>query len=126
MARKTLASVVAAAELAEAVEERDFLLIVQAEQAQAVYDYQDDATKAAIHRVVGTLRTHMTPKVYLDVGGKRVEAIVSGEATERKALYLGVQVVVDMALVGIRVANFRFDPTVCVVCGDAVKPRKGR
>ena len=88
--------------------------------AKATYDHQDDETRAAIDGIVETLRKSVTGRVNVKVGGKLVPIKVDDLTLGYGLLNLAVQVVSDLALTGLRLANFKFDPKVCAYCGTKI------
>jgi hypothetical protein len=104
--------------LRAAVEEFGALGFVKEEAARAVYEYQDEDTKAAIDAVVDVLTANATGVVTFSERRWSSSAEVSQGMLATHLFWLGVQVVSDLAAVGIQVANFQFDPSHCAVCGE--------
>lgn len=100
---------------------------IKNEVATDVYNLQTKTTQAAIDKITATLRKHATGYVNLNVGGKAQEVKVANADSEYlgfSLFYLAVESVKDMAFVGIRLATFRFPPTLCVSCGGDVISEK--
>lgn len=104
-------------QLKSVLDEFENLTMVRLEMAQDAYDFQDDKTKAAIDRVVGTLRERATGTITVNVGGTQHTLKISDEMFGFNLFALAVDIVRDLAFIGLRVANFRFDPKRCASCG---------
>jgi len=112
MARKSLADLYPHK---EALDEFVAVSLVKYEMAEEVYDAQDDETRTAINAIMGVLSTYATGN--MTIKGESIK--VPDTALQQNLLYLAVEVVKDLALLGIRVANFEF-PKLCVTCGVEV------
>lgn len=99
-------------------EEFNAISVVKGQMAQDAYDVQDAKTKATIDRIVATLQASATGTVQLKVGRMMNPVKLSNEILGFNLLYLAVEIVKDLAFVGIKVANFKFDPKHCADCGS--------
>jgi len=121
MARKTLSDLRSASKLqADAVDEYKLTSEVKYELAKAAYDAQDAKTQKVIDRMVETLRTYCTGYVTIQLQpptGALVPVKISNEYLGFNLLFLAVEIVKDLALLDIRVANFQFPQSQCAMCG---------
>ena len=92
--------------------------------AKAAYDHQDAKTKAAIDGILKTLQAHAHGKVNVKVANSLVAIKVNDETLGYHLFGLAIQVASDLAFVGLRVANFKFDPKVCAACGTKIVRRR--
>lgn len=104
MARKTLA------DLGTSPQAEEFKMLAEfhGELAQEVYDAQDTETRAVIDRIRDTLMAQCEGNV----------RGVSDTYTAHMLLHLAVEVVKDLAMLGIQVSNFTFPAKVCAACGS--------
>lgn len=123
MPRKTLADV---AILKSVSEDFEALSLVRYEMAKDAYEVQDDETKAAIDRVVGTLRQHANGTVKVKSGGTFYDLRISDQTFGFNLLYLAVEIVKDLLFGGVKLANFKVDPNVCASCGDKIERTRKR
>lgn len=123
MPRKTLDQL---ASLKSTAEEFEALSLVRYELAIDAYEYQDDETKAVIDKIVATLRQHANGTVNVQRGGKLIPLKVSDETFAKNLLYTALEVVKSMYFVGLKVANFKWTPTVCIACGAKIEKAKKR
>lgn len=102
MARKT-----SPAKLAETI----MLIEYRYEVATEAYEAQDEETQTAIKKIIGTLTSHSTGAVMQELAQGIIDMAL---------FVLAMDVVKDLALLDIRVANFTFDDRTCVSCGGEV------
>jgi hypothetical protein len=122
MPRKTLLDV--DPQLKAAAEQVEALSVIRVEMARDLYAVQDELTQRTIDRVVATLRQHATGTVNAVVNGSIVPIKVSDETLGFNLFWLGCELVKDLGSVGIKIANFKFDPKHCASCGTEVQTRK--
>lgn len=115
MARKT-----AKAHDEEIIEEFVAVSEIKDELAGDVYGNQDDKTKAALALIVKTLRTYSTGKIVVD--GEELE--IEPDVLAQNFRWLAVEIVKDLALLGIRVESFNFPEALCAICGTELSKRK--
>lgn len=95
------------------------------QMAERAYNAQDRETKEAIdamvERIISTARGLLMVK---PKGAKEAVVVtVPTDTIQHNALYLATEIVKDLAMLDIRIANFRFDPKLCAVCNGPVKPK---
>lgn len=104
MARKTMAAFdVKSAEFSALAE-------YQYEVAMETLDKQDTETQALIQKVYGVLKQHST-------GSKLA---VTEDEVDKALFAVAMEVVKDMALLGIRLGEFVFPDNQCAKCGEEV------
>jgi hypothetical protein len=128
MPRKSTANLKSADKLIEqAVEDWKGVSVIKYEMAKEAYDAQDAKTQAVIDRIVGTLRSHANGYINVQLtppSGGLVAVKIDNEYLMMNLLYLALEVVKDLAIVGTRVATFKFPPSLCAACGAEVIPEK--
>lgn len=98
----------------------------RAKVAQRLYDSQDTETRGAIdamaERIVSVSRglLSVTPNGSKDA----VVVTLSTDLIQKNAFYLATEIVRDLAMFDVRVANFRFDPKLCAQCGVPLSKTK--
>lgn len=98
----------------------------RAKVAQRLYDSQDTETRGAIdamaERIVSVSRglLSVTPNGSKDA----VVVTLSTDLIQKNAFYLATEIVRDLAMFDVRVANFRFDPKLCAQCGAPLSKTK--
>ena len=121
MARKTISDLRSSDKLMqEAVDRHKSISEVKYELAKEAYDAQDDDTKAVIDKMVETLRTYCTGYINLQLQpptGAMVPVKLNNEYLGYNLLFLAVEIVKDLALLDIKVASFKFPPSMCATCG---------
>lgn len=106
--------------LNEAMEEFESLSEVKYELAKAAYEVQDAKTQQVIDRIVATLRTYATGYVTFQLApprGALSTVKITNEYLGYNLFYLAVEVMKDLAMMGIKVAEFTFPPALCAQCG---------
>jgi len=98
--------------------------IVKRDMAQDAYDAQDKETQAVIDRITATLQQHATGYITPKIQGSVVPVRVDNEYLGYNLFYLAVEIVKDLAFVGIRVAKFEFPQSLCASCSAEVIPEK--
>ena len=94
----------------QAAEEFVTLVDYQHDLAREVYDAQDEETKAAIDKLKATLAQYNTGLSF-DIPDKWIGIAL---------FVIAVEVVKDLALLDIRVADFAFTEDSCVKCGGGI------
>ena len=113
--------------LEDAVEEFKAVSEIKFELAKDAYDQQDSETKATIDRIVGTLRQYATGYINVQLNppeGAPVPVKIDNEYLGYNLYWLAVEIVKDLAFIGIRVENFEFPDTHCAQCGKELIPEK--
>lgn len=132
MARKT--AVQNEANVQEALEEWETVTEVRYEIAKDAYDFQDDKTKKVIDRIVNRLRVGANGYITVRVNpphGATVPVKINQEYLDYNLLYVATEILKDMAMFDVKVANYKFPPSLCVGCGAEIvketpKKRKRR
>lgn len=121
MARKSISDLRSSAKLEEeAVEQFKSVSEIKHELAMEAYDLQDKATQTVIDKMVDTLRTYCTGYINVQLQpptGALVPVKISNEYLGFNLFFLAVEIVKDLALLDIKVANFKFPPSMCATCG---------
>lgn len=86
--------------------------------AKDVYDAQDAKTRTMIDKVQAVLRAKATGIVKFKIGRKEHPLVVSAEAVNANLLWLAVEIVKDLAFVGLRAGGFKYDTAHCFNCGS--------
>jgi hypothetical protein len=106
--------------LADAIEQFHGVSEVKYELAKEAYAIQDIDTKAVIDRIAATLRQHANGYIQVQLDpprGALVPVKIENEYLGMNLLWLAIEIVKDLAFVGIRVAKFKFPEQVCAQCG---------
>jgi hypothetical protein len=117
MARKTAADLNPSM---PALDDFEAVSAVKFEMALDVYAVQDEETQKVIDLIAATLRQYSNGHAKLKVSGRFEFVPIPEEMLNQTLMYLAVEVVKDLAILGIRVANFEFPPNICVTCGVEV------
>jgi len=95
--------------------------------AMRAFDAQDDKTKDALLLMVERLRSLSTGQIRIWPNGRREASIVvpiEPEQIDQNLMYLATEILKDLSLFDIKVANYEFPPSYCIECGDKLKPSK--
>lgn len=98
------------------IQEFEAVTVLRYETATEVFEAQDKATQEAMSEILGSLHEHAETTVTL--GGTKIE--VDEETLKMARIVLGVELVKDLYLVGLQVANFEWDASTCIACGSEV------
>lgn len=94
------------------------------ELAIQVYDHQDAGTQEAIE-IIRDQIVHMSRgEVTLKIGSTRRVFTLPADTIQANAFYAAVEIVKDLAIMDIRIGNFKFDLKHCAECGAEIKPKK--
>jgi hypothetical protein len=96
-------------------------------KARRVYEIQDDETQDALDRMTTLLCRIARKNMWVGVGKtaeERVVLTIPEETIYHNMFYMANEILKDLALFDIRVAEYTFPPNLCVECGAEVKPRK--
>lgn len=113
--------------LEDAIDEFKAISEMKYELAKEAYDSQDAQTQVVIDRVVGTLRQYATGYINVQLNppeGAPVPVKLDNRYLGFNLFWLAIEIVKDLAFVGIRVENFEFPPTQCAQCGVELIPEK--
>lgn len=96
--------------------------------AEKVYATQDTETREAIDSMTERIVSISRGVALFTVKGKKIASELPTETIEQNARYLATEILKDLAMLDIRVGNFRFDPRLCAVCSKdlASKVKKKR
>lgn len=95
-------------------------------KARRVYEIQDDETQDALDRMVTLLCRIARKNMWVGVGKHedRVVLTIPEETIYHNMFYMANEILKDLALFDIRVADYTFPANLCVECGVEVKPKK--
>lgn len=130
MARKHV--VTGEKQIAEAIEEFALMCEVRYEIAKAAFDFQDDETKEVLSRIRDRLRLAVTGYISVQVNPPHsgtVPVKIEPKYIDMNLLYVATEILKDLALFGIRVANYKFPDMHCSNCGVEIaktRPKKRR
>jgi RNA polymerase-binding transcription factor DksA len=96
----------------------------RAKIAQRAYDAQDGETRLALDTMVDRIVSSARGIIVVRVGKERRAIELERTTIQENALYLATEILKDLALNDIRVANYRFPDGLCVECGKEIKPKK--
>ena len=97
----------------------------RAQMAERAYNAQDVETREALDSMVDRIISCSRGLIAVRVDDRKVAAAIPVSAIRDNALYLATEIVKDLAVLDIRIANYRFEKDICVVCGEKIsKPRK--
>lgn len=121
MARKSIMDLRSADKLVQdALEEHQSVAEIKYELAKEAYDAQDRQTRAVIDRIVGTLQSYATGYINVQLQppeGVLVPVKLDNTYLGYNLLYLAIEIVKDLAFLGVKVANFKFPKSYCARCG---------
>jgi len=90
------------------------------EIAMAAYNSQDKGTQQALDRIRDRLVIGSTGLV--TVKGQVIQVDIG--IIEHNAMYVAIEIVKDLALLDIRVANYKFPEVLCAECGATLAKTK--
>jgi hypothetical protein len=98
----------------------------RSEIAQRLYNSQDGETQDAIDAMTERIVSVSRGLISVRPNGTKdaVAVTLPNETIKENAFYLAVEIVKDLAMFDIRIANFRFDPKLCAACSKLLKPSK--
>lgn len=128
MARKSITNLKSNAKLVEnAVAEFKSISELKYELAKEAYDAQDEDTKKAIDRIIGTLQVYATGSITVQLQppfGEYVTVRIDATYLGYNLLWLAIEICKDMALLGIRLAAFDFPQSMCAKCSAEIIPER--
>jgi hypothetical protein len=104
-------------EVVKALEEWKELALARERIGRAAYDHQDSQTQDVMDRIRDRLVTGASGLVA--IGGHRVK--VDLQYIEANAMYVSTEIMKDLALMDVKVANYKFPPVFCAECGAEIK-----
>lgn len=96
-------------------------------RAMVVYNEQDSETKDALDRMIDLLSGIARRRIWVapSRGSEhRAVVLIPDHVVRQNMVYMAVEVLKDLAQMDVRVANFSFPKTLCIVCNNPVKKRK--
>lgn len=96
------------------------------DKAHKVYVKQDDDTQDALDRMVTLLCRIARRNMWVSAGkrGDRLVLTIPDETVYHNMFYMGVEILKDLAIMDIRIANYTPPADLCAECGKEVKPKK--
>jgi len=99
----------ALAELSEVVEGRY-------KTALKIFDYQDELTQEAIQAIADRMKISTTGVVQINDRPIKLPP----ETIEKNTFFLAVEIITNLALMGVRIANYQFNPRICGYCRRSI------
>jgi argininosuccinate synthase len=116
--RKTLA---VASHLDKLVSDWKELAELRHKTSMDIYNVQDEDTKEVLDRIVDRLRLAATGYVTLRLPGGAVKSVrVESEYVGYALLFIATEILKDLAIYGVQIANFDYHPSICAECGAKV------
>jgi len=94
--------------------------------ASAAYNAQDAKTRAVIDSMMDHLLLGASGTIKVSDGNEIIPVQVDMEYVEFNALYVATEILKDLALMDVKVANYKFPDVYCVECGDQLMRTKKR
>jgi hypothetical protein len=95
--------------------------------AMQAFNAQDKVTQDALSLMVERLRTLSTGQIRIYPEGRNGPSVVvkiEPEQVDQNIMFLATEILKDLALFDIQVANYEFPSVYCVDCGEKVTPSK--
>lgn len=99
------------------------------ELAMKAYKAQDRETQEALDLIVARLRTVSTGQIRIFPDGRTQPGVVvpiEPAQADQNILFLATEILKDLALMDVKVANYEFPKVYCVECGEKVTPTRSR
>jgi hypothetical protein len=113
----------------EALEEFKILTELRMEMAQDALKAQDEETQKVIWRIAQRLAVGASGYIKVRVNpphGSFVPVKVDPELVQANTLFVATEILKDLAMFDVRVANYVFPPITCVSCGvEITAPKNG-
>jgi hypothetical protein len=97
------------------------------ELAMRAYKAQDKQTRDALDLIVARLRTLSTGQIRIFPEGKTGRSVVvpiEPATIDSNILFLATEILKDLALMDVKVANYEFPSVYCAECGEKLTPSK--
>jgi hypothetical protein len=91
--------------------------------AEEAYELQDSETKEVIDRIRDRITAATTGRVRASNG---VVIRVDQELSDANVLFISTEILKDLAMYDVKIANFKFPPSYCVECREKLTPPKRR
>lgn len=95
--------------------------------AKAAYDAQDAKTRQVIESIQSQLLLGASGVIRVYSDGKRQESVavkVDMEYVEHNTLYVATEILKDLAMMDVKVANYKFPDVYCAECGEKIQKKK--
>lgn len=94
--------------------------------AHEIYKQQDADTQDALDRIIALLCQITRRNMWVQVGARedRLVLTIPDETIYNNMFYMAVEIIKDLAVMDIRVANYKHPANLCAMCGATVKPKK--
>ena len=93
-------------------------------KAKKHYNSQDDDTQEVLDRITTHLLRIARKHMWVGVGNDKIVMQIPEEIIYHNMFYMAVEILKDLALMDVRVANYTFPADVCVECGKEIKAKK--
>jgi hypothetical protein len=110
--------------IAEKVEEFQEASERRLEIANESYRAQDEKTRLVIDAIQEYLMQGASGTIRVYVGSEAFAATVDMEYVEYNTLYVATEILKDLALLDVKIANYAFPKGICTECGAKVKAKK--
>lgn len=94
------------------------------EKALAHYKTQSEDTQDAIDRMVKALVRVTHKKMWLAFKGQKIVIDIPEQTVYHNMCYMATEILRDMAVFDVRVADYTFPTKSCAVCGTEIKTKK--
>lgn len=117
--------------LDEAVDNWKAVTEIRGEMAKEAWDYQDEETQKVLNRILNRLRLGTNGDTAVKVGRSYVPVRMPQEYIDYNLMFIAIEILKDLRLFDIQIANFKFPPSLCAKCGatlelEVVKKKRGR
>lgn len=115
------------AQVVQQIDEFKERSVIRYRIAKAAYDAQDAKTKRVILSIQDQLKLGAsgTVRVFPD-GNTSVAVKVDFEYVDYNTLYVATEIMKDLALMDVKVANYTFPTVYCAECGEKIQKKKPR
>lgn len=99
-------------------------VVARHDAAHEIYAKQDSQTQDAIERIQDIMLRIGRKRMWISVGGRedRVVRDIPQAVQARIAWYIAVQIVKDLAVMDIRIEDYKHPAGNCAMCGTDFKP----
>jgi hypothetical protein len=92
--------------------------------ARLAYEAQDSETRRILDMVCDRLKTAGSGYIRIFPNGKRNPSVaipINLEFQDKNILFIATEILKDLALFDVKVANYKFPKVYCVNCGDRLR-----
>ena len=93
-------------------------------KAQKHYEAQDDDTQEAIDRMAAMLEKIARRQMWVRIGENKVVSQIDAEDITMNMFYMANEIIKDLAVMDVKVANYKFPGNLCAECGTEIKLTK--